>query len=72
MTVCIIRCGMHRHSTIIDSNYFLLPLIIIFPLITGIDGIMYAGPVAYGMAGIVSIIVVSAELKNVKYKTGVV
>lgn len=49
---------------------FLLPLLIIFPLIIGIDGIMYAGPVADGMAGIVSIIMVSAELKNEKYKTG--
>jgi len=48
---------------------FLLPLLIIFPLIMGIDGIMYAGPVADCMAGIASIIMVSAELKNPEYKS---
>lgn len=48
---------------------FLLPLLIVFPLIMGIDGIMYAGPVADCMAGIASIIMVSAELKNPEYKS---
>jgi len=46
---------------------FLLPLLLILPLIMGIDGIMYAGPVADCMAGIVSIIMVAKELKNTKY-----
>lgn len=32
---------------------FLLPLIIIFPLIMGIDGVMYAGPIADGADGVV-------------------
>lgn len=46
---------------------FLLPLLLLLPLIMGIDGIMYAGPVADCMAGIVSIIMVFKELKDPKY-----
>lgn len=46
---------------------FLLPLLLILPFIMGIDGIMYAGPVADCMAGIVSIIMVFKELKDPKY-----
>lgn len=40
---------------------FLLPLIIIFPLFMGIDGIMYAAPIADGVAAVVSIILVRKE-----------
>ena len=43
---------------------FLLPLIIIFPLFIGIDGIMYAGPVADFMAALTGIVLVYFELKN--------
>lgn len=45
---------------------FLLPLIVIFPIIVGIDGIMYAGPVADLMAALASIIMVSIEMKKMK------
>lgn len=34
---------------------FLLPLILIFPLFMGIDGIMYAGPIADFVAGVVAV-----------------
>ena len=34
---------------------FLLPLILIFPIFMGIDGVMYAGPIADVAAGIVAI-----------------
>lgn len=37
---------------------FLLPLLLIFPLLFGIDGIMYAGPVADCMAAVVSAVMV--------------
>ena len=40
---------------------FLLPLIIIFPLFMGIDGITYAAPIADGVAAVVSIILVRKE-----------
>ena len=45
---------------------FLFPLIIILPRIFGIDGIMYAGPIADGIALIVTIIFVSLEIKKIK------
>ena len=48
---------------------FLLPLILILPLIMGIDGIMYAGPVADGMAALTAIIMVWKELGREEYKT---
>ena len=40
---------------------FLLPLIIIFPLFAGIDGIMYAAPIADFVAAVVSIVLVRKE-----------
>lgn len=47
---------------------FLLPLLVIFPLFMGIDGIMYAGPIADFIAGVVAIGMVVAELKRKEYK----
>ena len=44
---------------------FLLPLIILLPKIFGIDGIMFAGPIADGVALIVTIILVGYEIKNI-------
>lgn len=43
---------------------FLLPLIVIFPRFIGIDGIMYAGPVADFMAASIGILLAYFELKN--------
>lgn len=48
------------------QTLFLLPLIIILPKFFGIDGVMYAGPIADGAALIVTIILVSVEIKNIK------
>mgnify|MGYP001057848204 CR=1 FL=1 len=45
---------------------FLVPLVIIFPLFMGIEGVMYAGPIADGAAGILAIILVKKELKKMK------
>lgn len=45
---------------------FLMPLIILLPRIFGIDGVMYAGPIADGAALIVTVIMVSIEIKNLK------
>ena len=47
---------------------FLLPLLIIFPLLFGIDGIMYAGPIADVMAAIVGIVMVVREFKEKEYQ----
>ena len=37
---------------------FLLPLIVVLPMIFGINGIMYAAPIADGGAAVISIIVI--------------
>lgn len=47
---------------------FLLPLILLFPLFLGIDGIMYAGPVADCLAAVVCFIMVYRELRNFNQK----
>ncbi len=44
------------------------PLLIIFPLLFGIDGIMYAGPIADVMAAIVGIVMVVREFKEKEYQ----
>lgn len=44
----------------------LLPLIIIFPMLMGIDGVMYAGPVADTVAAILSLLFISREMKRLK------
>ena len=45
---------------------FLLPLIIIFPIFMGIDGIMYAGPIADFMAASVSALLLTREVRLMK------
>lgn len=45
---------------------FLLPLIVIFPLLLGIDGIMYAGPIADFFAAVIA----AAMLWNQVQKMG--
>ncbi|MDE6314216.1 MAG: MATE family efflux transporter [Lachnospiraceae bacterium] len=49
------------------QTIFLLPLIIILPLFMGIDGILYAGPVADVTAGIVSLVMVLLEFKHKEF-----
>lgn len=44
---------------------FLLPLIVIFPLFMGIDGIMYAGPIADLVAGFVAIGMIVSEMRQI-------
>ena len=43
---------------------FLLPLILILPLLFGIDGVMYAAPVADLIAAVLAILFVRAELRE--------
>ena len=47
---------------------FLLPLILLFPLFLGIDGLMYAGPVADCLAAVVCFIMAYRELRNFNQK----
>lgn len=46
---------------------FLLPLLIILPMFIGIDGIMYSGPIADFIAGLVCIIMIAIEMKRKEY-----
>lgn len=48
---------------------FLLPLIIIFPLVWGIDGIMYAGPIADCLAFMVCMVIIIREFSRKEYKS---
>lgn len=44
----------------------LLPLIVILPLFIGIDGIMYAGPIADFVAGVVALAMAGVEVRRLR------
>ena len=44
--------------------FFLLPLVIVFPLFWGIDGVLWAGPIADGLSGILALLLVRHEMKK--------
>ena len=44
--------------------FLLLPLVLVFPVFWGIDGVLWAGPVADGLAGIISLLLVKREMKK--------
>lgn len=48
---------------------FLLPLILILPAFFGIDGIMYAGPIADFASGALAVFMATHELKRTEYKS---
>lgn len=43
---------------------FLVPLVLIFPLFLGVEGVMFAGPIADGAAGFLTILLIYREFKN--------
>ncbi len=49
---------------------FLLPLILIFPVFMGIDGVMYAGPIADGAAALVAVGFAVREIRRMKEADG--
>lgn len=44
--------------------FFLLPLVIVFPLFWGINGVLWAGPIADGLSGILALLLVRREMKK--------
>ena len=46
--------------------FFLIPLVLILPLFFGLDGILYSAPVSDVMAFLVSVAVISKELRRMK------
>lgn len=43
---------------------FLMPLLVIFPVFMGVEGVMYAGPISDGVAGVLAIVLVSKEFRK--------
>lgn len=52
------KSGKGAFLSLTRQTLFLLPLIVIFPYFMGIDGIMYAGPVADFIAAVVSVLMI--------------
>ena len=50
---------------------FLLPLIVLFSYIMGIDGVMYAGPIADGAAALVAVGLGIRELRKMRIDNSV-
>jgi Na+-driven multidrug efflux pump len=48
---------------------FLLPLLLIFPMFFGIDGVMYAGPIADLLAAVISAWMLVGEMRKMKEET---
>ncbi len=48
--------------------FFLLPLVLILPLFLGIDGVLYAGPLADGAAGLMAILFMIHEMRRLSRK----
>lgn len=45
---------------------FLIPLVLILPLYMGIDGVLYAGPIADGISAVLAIYLIVRELRQLK------
>ncbi|GHV82908.1 multidrug transporter MatE [Spirochaetia bacterium] len=46
------------------QGFFLLPLLIVLPMIFGLNGVLYAGPIADGLACALSVLLVSLNFKK--------
>lgn len=46
--------------------FFLIPLLLILPVFMGIDGIMFAGPIADGIAFLTTVFLIRRELRHMK------
>lgn len=49
---------------------FLIPLLLLFPMLMGIDGVIYAGPVADGASGLLAIYMVWREFRRMPRTEG--
>ena len=43
---------------------FLVPLVLILPMFMGLDGVLYAGPIADGCAAVLSAVFISIEMRR--------
>lgn len=44
--------------------FFLLPLLIVFPMLWGIDGVLWTGPIADGLSGVLALWMVRREMRR--------
>ena len=59
------KAGLGIIMSLTRQVIFLLPLIIIFPMFMGIDGVMYAGPIADLLSFAVGLSMVIVEFKHI-------
>ena len=60
------KAGLGIIMSLTRQVIFLLPLIIIFPMLMGIDGVMYAGPIADTAAFVLAVVFARRELGEMK------
>lgn len=64
--------GKPIKSTIVSLSkqlLFLIPLVIVIPMFFGIEGMLYAGPIADSLAFLITLIFLKNEIKNLKSKS---
>ena len=60
------KAGLGIIMSLTRQVIFLLPLVVIFPIFMGIDGVMYAGPIADTAAFILAVVFARRELGKMK------
>ena len=65
-----VELGKNEHffSRLKNSVNILLPLILILPLFFGMDGILFSGPIADGIAAVVAIVMMRMEMRDMRQK----
>ncbi len=59
--------GMGTVVSLSRQVFCLMPLVIVFPLFWGIDGVLWAGPIADGISGVMALLLVRREMKTWKF-----
>ncbi len=60
------KAGLGIIMSLTRQVIFLLPLVVIFPIFMGIDGVMYAGPIADAAAFVLAVVFARRELGKMK------
>ena len=56
--------GIGTFVSLSRQVFLFLPLVIIFPLIMGIDGVLWAGPISDGLSSVIALFLVRREMKK--------
>jgi len=60
------KTKMGVFMSLIRQIVVLIPLMVIFPIYMGIDGVLYSGPIADGLAAVFAIILIICEMQKLK------